>query len=313
VSGDIREELKPRAATFEAFLGDMFEVRTRDVPAALRQAMRHSLFAGGKRLRPLLCGLACEAVGGRFGQSLPAGVALEMTHTYSLIHDDLPAMDDDDLRRGRPTCHKVYGDALAILAGDAMQAMAFDVVIGGYHPAVASVMVTELAKGAGAAGMVGGQVLDLIADGKISPPSGGCKPPVFDKESLEQIHRLKTGALFRSTLVMGAYASRDAVEGVDDTFTQSCSRLTDYADAFGLLFQVTDDLLDAEGSEAATGKKTGKDAARGKLTYPGLIGIDASRAKARELAERCVASAEWFGQTGRPLAALARFVELRDR
>ena len=312
MSEDIWDDLKPRIAAVERGLQETFARFTTDISAPLREAMAHSLFAGGKRLRPLLCGLACEAVGGRFEQALPAGVALEMIHTYSLVHDDLPAMDDDDLRRGRPTCHKVYGDALAILAGDALQTLAFEVVVGSYAPAVASVIVKALAKGSGAAGMVGGQVYDLLADGKI-PLCGGGKPPVFDIVGLEQIHRLKTGALFQSTLAIGAHASREDMNLSDDEFDHRLGLLTDYADAFGLLFQVTDDLLDAEGTEAATGKKTGKDAAKGKLTYPGLIGIEASRAKAKELTERCVERVAWFGERGRPLASLARFVERRDR
>jgi geranylgeranyl diphosphate synthase type II len=312
VSVEIWEELKPRGMAVERALRERFDAHTIGVPPILREAMDYSLFAGGKRLRPLLCGLACEAVGGRFEHSLPAGVALEMMHTYSLVHDDLPAMDDDDLRRGRATCHKVFGDALAILAGDALQTLAFEVVVGSYGPAVASVIVKELARGAGAAGMVGGQVYDLIADGKI-PLSRGSKPPVFDIVGLEQIHRLKTGALFQSTMAIGAHASRGDVGCEDNEFDHRLGRLSEFARAFGLLFQVTDDLLDAEGTEAATGKKTGKDAAKGKLTYPGLIGIDASRAKAKELADRCMASVEWFGERGRTLAALARFVERRDR
>ena len=308
---DIWEEITPRLAQCEVALRDRFRGRLPDVPSVLNGAMEYSLFAGGKRLRPLMCGLACEAVGGRFEQSLAAGAALEMIHTYSLIHDDLPAMDDDDLRRGRPTCHKIYGDALAILAGDALQAMAFDLLIDSYIPAVASVMVKELAKGAGAGGMVGGQVLDLIADGRIAVTDTSAFR--LDLPQLELIHCLKTGALFRSCLLLGEFAARERIECSDEHHDQMCGWLNEYATAFGLLFQVTDDLLDVEGTEKITGKKTGKDVAKGKLTYPGLLGIAASRAKAAELANACVAVVERFGERGRLLAELARFVERRDR
>lgn len=301
MANDFWEELRPRVSSIERMLHELFDVHAADSPAILREAMEYSLFAGGKRLRPLLCGLACEAVGGRFERALPAGAALEMIHTYSLIHDDLPAMDDDDLRRGRPTCHKVYGDALAILAGDALQSMAFQVVATRYRPAVATVMIEVSAAGAGAVGMVGGQVLDLIAEGRIDG-----RGTAFD---LETIHRMKTGALFRSSLLLGGHAASDS----NDEPPRECGELAEYAAAFGLLFQVTDDLLDAEGTEGATGKKTGKDAAKGKLTYPGLLGIEASRAKAAELANRCVEVAGRFGERGRLLAELARFVERRDR
>ena len=313
MASDLWAELKPKQAIVERSLRELFDSTTKSVPERLCEAMEYSLFAGGKRLRPLLCGLACEAVGGKFEQALPAGIAVEFIHTYSLIHDDLPAMDDDDLRRGRPTCHKVYGDALAILAGDALQALAFDMLTNSYRPNVAAVMVTTLARGAGAAGMVGGQALDLIADGRI-PASGGRQSPVSHTvEHLESIHRMKTGALFEASLVLGATASREEVDCADDPYQHQVEWLTQYAEAFGLLFQITDDLLDAEGNSAATGKKTGKDATRGKLTYPVLLGIAASKAKASELANQCAEAAGRFGERGEMLARLARFVERRDR
>jgi geranylgeranyl diphosphate synthase type II len=313
VASDLWAELKPKQAKIELALRESFDALTRLVPARLREAMEYSLFAGGKRLRPLLAGLACEAVGGRFEQALPAGIAVEFIHTYSLIHDDLPAMDDDDLRRGRPTCHKVYGDAMAILAGDALQPLAFEILANSYQPSVAAVMVTALARGAGATGMVGGQVLDLIADGRIPASGGRPSPGSQTVDHLETIHRKKTGALFEAALVLGAIASREEVDCADDPHQHQVQWLTQYADAFGLLFQITDDLLDAEGNSAATGKKTGKDANRGKLTYPGLLGIEASKAKAKELADACVHAAERFGERGEMLARLARFVERRDR
>lgn len=310
MASELWEELKPRQQAIERSLRELFEAHTGGMPAILRAAMDYSLFAGGKRLRPLFCGLACEAVGGQFEMALPVGIALEMIHTYSLIHDDLPSMDDDDLRRGRPTCHKVYGEALAILAGDGLQSLAFGVVTGSYLPAKAAVMIYEMVRGAGGAGMVGGQVLDLMADGRI-PTSVISDPRTV--EYLELIHRRKTGALFRTALLCGSHAAELEADCADQMLDHRNGWLTDYADAFGLLFQITDDLLDAEGNAAATGKKTGKDATRGKLTYPGLLGIEASKAKAKELADACVHAAERFGERGQTLAKLARFVERRDR
>ena len=289
-------ELEPHRQAVEDALADI--PTDPDCPSAVRDAMRYSLQAGGKRLRPILCMLACEAVGGNHPklQAIDAAVAVELVHTYSLVHDDLPAMDDDDLRRGRPTCHKVYGEALAILAGDALLTLAFEVVAW-TNPATVRESVRELAHGAGAAGMVGGQTLDLIADGRI----GGPVPTTV--ADLEAIHRRKTGALIRSAARLGVYAA-----GRTDT-----ARLDQYTDALGLLFQVTDDLLDVQSTEAATGKRVGKDAARGKLTYPGLLGVEASRRKATELCAEAVKAADAFGPAGRTLAELARWVVSRDR
>lgn len=257
--------------------------------------MAYSLLAPGKRLRPILVALACEAAGGTLEMSLPAGCAVEMIHAYSLIHDDLPAMDDDDLRRGLPTCHKKFGEALAILAGDALLTLAFEVLASSYGPRTAAVGCVELASAAGSAGMVGGQVLDLEAE----------TAPISNLNDLEAIHRRKTGALFRASLRLGAIV---ALEGA-----QPPPAIDRYAAAFGLAFQVTDDLLDVVGTVESTGKKVGKDAARGKLTYPGLLGIEASRKKARELGAEAVAAAEAFGERGRWLADLARYVAERDR
>jgi geranylgeranyl diphosphate synthase type II len=264
--------------------------------------MAYSLFAPGKRLRPLLTVLACEAAGGTVELALSAGCAVEMVHTYSLVHDDLPAMDDDDLRRGLPTCHKKFGEALAILAGDALLTLAFEVLATGYGPKTAAVSCAELAAGAGAAGMVGGQVLDLTSP---STAVDGLEA------GLEDIHRRKTGALFRSALRLGVYAAQaERPEGVD---RDTLAAVDAYAAAFGLAFQVTDDLLDAEGSADKAGKRVGKDAARGKLTYPGLLGVEASKAKAKELGQEAVAAAGRFGPGGQPLADLARYVVSRDR
>jgi geranylgeranyl diphosphate synthase type II len=252
----------------------------------------------------MLVVLACEAAGGEAELSLPAACAVEMVHTYSLIHDDLPAMDDDDLRRGLPTCHKRYGEALAILAGDALLTGAFEMLAASYPARTAAVGCMELARGAGAAGMVGGQTLDLIAEGKIGQP--GASPGLYD---LEDLHARKTGALFRASLRLGVHvAQAERPEGTNPRTIAAADR---YAAAFGLAFQVTDDLLDVEGSAESAGKRVGKDAARGKLTYPGLLGVEESRRKAAELGREAIAAAEELGSP--LLAAVARYVVQRDR
>ena len=240
-------------------------------PASLAEAMRYSLLAGGKRLRPILVLMANEAAGGNDRQALPAAAAVEMIHTYSLIHDDLPAMDDDDLRRGRPTCHKVFGEAMAILAGDALLTQAFEVLASNYPPATAAACCRELARGAGAAGMVGGQVEDLA-----------CEQQSGSLEALKNVHARKTGGLFRACLGLGVLTAQgDRPGGPDPILLES---LDAYGRCFGMIFQITDDLIDVEGSAEKTGKRTQKDAARGKLTYPCFLGIEESRRQALDLA-----------------------------
>jgi geranylgeranyl diphosphate synthase type II len=304
-------ELKPRQAAIDDALGVWLARVTATGPAAVHEAMAYSLFAPGKRLRPMLVVLACEATGGTLERALPAGCAVEMIHTYSLIHDDLPAMDDDDLRRGLPTCHKRYGEALAILAGDALLTGAFQVLAEGYPARTAAVSCLELAKGAGAVGMVGGQTLDLQAEGRIAAPEGcrGATGTLSDLGRLEDLHARKTGALFRSSLRLGVYAAQGEHPG--GPLSEALASADRFAGAFGLLFQLTDDLLDVQGSADKAGKRVGKDAARGKLTYPGLLGVEESRRKAAELGQQAVAAAE---QLGSPLLAdLARFVVTREK
>ena len=312
MSLEIWEYLKPRQALFEESLRTTLTKLTAGSPPAIVEAMGYSLLAPGKRLRPMLVILACEATGGAIPTALPSACALEMIHTYSLIHDDLPAMDDDDLRRGLPTCHVKFGEALGILAGDGLLTLAFETVARGYPAKTAAVSIVELANGAGGHGMVGGQVLDLSAEGRISCgtqyESGSAAPTVA---VLEAIHRRKTGALFRSSLRLGLMAAQGEREcGIDFDAIMS---LDIYANAFGLLFQITDDLLDVDSSAEVTGKRTGKDAARGKLTYPVLLGLDASRKRAQELADKAIWAANTFGERGKPLADLARYVVDRDR
>lgn len=266
-------------------------------PEQLNEAMRYSLLSPGKRLRPGLVLTAAEACGGSRSEALGAAVAIEMVHAYSLIHDDLPAMDDDDLRRGRPTCHVQFDEATAVLAGDALLTAAFEVIATRIRPAERAVQACEvLAKSAGRAAMVGGQMDDLIAE-KLDQQ--------HNLAWLEAIHRRKTGALFTCSLQLGGICV-----GADKTQIAS---LTKYATDLGLAFQIVDDLLDWEGDGEEMGKQSGKDAARGKLTFPGLIGVDASRAKASELVIAAKAEAKLFRSSGDRLTQLADYVLQRSR
>jgi geranylgeranyl diphosphate synthase type II len=296
LSDDLGHYLQEKRALVEAQLHQALRLDA-GCPPSLAEAMAYSLLAPGKRLRPLLVLLAAEACGGRDRDALPAAVAVEMVHTYSLIHDDLPAMDDDDLRRGRPTCHKQFGEALAILAGDALLTLAFQVLAEGLPPAVAAACCRELARGAGAAGMVGGQVADLAWEKR-----GGTLA------DLESLHARKTGALFRACLRMGARAASEG--GPDPTVLEG---LDAYGRCFGLCFQITDDLLDVEGDESHTGKRVRKDAGRGKLTYPGFLGTAESRLRAEALCREARAHLAPLGPRGGRLAALLRLLLERDR
>jgi geranylgeranyl diphosphate synthase type II len=265
-------------------------------PDRLREAMSWSLLAGGKRLRPALVLLACEACGGEVSDALPAGCAIEMVHTYSLIHDDLPAMDDDDLRRGRPTCHRQFDEATAILAGDALLTLAFEIIASDVKPAeVATACGADLASAAGAAGMVGGQMADLEAESL----------EVTDVAQLESIHRRKTGRLLCSALTMGGRIAGASPE--------TLRRLQKYGKNVGLAFQIADDLLDVTGDQDKMGKALRKDAGHGKLTYPSLLGESESRQRAERLIAEAVQELQVFGSRGRKLEAVARYVIERDR
>lgn len=288
-------------------------------PAALLEAMRYGVLAPGKRLRPLLVILAAEACDGTDHDALPAASAVEMVHAYSLVHDDLPAMDNDDLRRGLPTCHKQFGEALAILAGDALLTLAFAVLAGSYPPATAAACCRELALGAGAAGMVGGQVDDLASE-RGQPAglrNGGCDPPGEGPHGgpsvnvLEKIHARKTGALFRACLRLGAWVAQGENPGGPAPWC--LDSLDEYGRCFGQAFQITDDLLDVEGDAAQTGKRVQKDAGRGKLTYPGLLGVVESRRRAHRLCGEARAHVQALGTKGERLAALTHLVSERDR
>ena len=265
-------------------------------PESLRDAMRYSLLAGGKRLRPILCLAACELVGGSSELAMPTAVALEMIHTMSLIHDDLPAMDNDDLRRGRPTNHKVYGDAMAILAGDAMLSRAFEMVAvrSANVPADRLLRVVgELALVSGAPGLVGGQVVDLESEGKA-----------VDLQTLEYIHLHKTAALLRACVVTGAL-----IGGASDDQLEA---MRTYANGIGLAFQIIDDILDVTASSEVLGITAGKDLLADKTTYPKLLGLDASREKALQLVRESKAALEPWRDKAAPLLALADYVASRD-
>lgn len=264
-------------------------------PGTLHAAIRHSIFAGGKRLRPVLLLAACEACGGDAEQALPAACAVECIHTYSLIHDDLPCMDDDDFRRGRPTCHKVYGEAVAVLAGDALQPMAFELLL--QSPAgsgfTAADLVRELAVTAGSLHLIAGQVRDLEGEGKTIS---------FDE--LRLIHEGKTAALLTSSLRLGAM-----VAGASET---QLADVTTFGHALGLAFQVIDDILDVTQSSEVLGKTAGKDAAAGKSTYPAILGLDASRAEAARLTDEARAALQHFGPGARRLGELAGHLLQRE-
>lgn len=266
-----------------------------DCPVVLRDAIRHSLLAPGKRLRPLLTLMATEACGSKIEAALPAACAVEMIHAYSLIHDDLPAMDDDDLRRGLPTCHKVFGEGNAILAGDALLARAFEIVAKDTRSDVAARCCALLAHAAGASQLVGGQVDDLAAE---QQDGGGL-------DELEAIHRRKTGAMLVVSLQLGGV--------IADATDEQLEALERYGQNLGLAFQVVDDLLDFDGDEEQLGKRTGKDADRGKLTYPVLLGVEASRERAAELVDEACSAASLFGERAKSLLTLAKFVLERKR
>lgn len=267
-------------------------------PTIIFQAVRYSLFAGGKRIRPILCMAAAEALGGNPEATLPVGCALEMIHTYSLIHDDLPAMDNDDYRRGILTNHKIFGENIAILAGDALLTEAFHLLS---HPAYLQDLPAEkrldlihdISQAAGFFGMVGGQVMDVQAEGKE-----------FDMGTLQYIHSHKTGTMITSSVRAGA-----VLAGGNNG---EIIAMTQYATQMGLAFQIADDILNVEGEEKRLGKKTGTDRERGKATYPALVGVENSRKKGQELLAEAMAAIAVFGDRAEPLRQIARHIVERD-
>jgi geranylgeranyl diphosphate synthase type II len=262
-------------------------------PQTLHKAMRYSLFAGGKRLRPALVFAACEASGGTFDEAAPAAGAVEMIHTYSLIHDDLPAMDNDDLRRGRPTCHKVYGDALAILAGDGLLTLAFETLARAPRREMIPALVRAMAAGAGCQGMVGGQVLDIEGEGKPATLEG-----------VQAIHRWKTAALIGASCETGALSGGAPLAQAE--------AMRGFGVKIGLAFQIVDDILDITKPCEELGKTPGKDQKAGKATYPAVLGVEKARAEAARLIGEAEKDLAAFGDRGRVLQDLARFVMERE-
>jgi len=290
---DLEAYLKARRQLVDAAL-DGFLPRADTPPPSVHRAMRYSVLAGGKRLRPILVIAGAELVGAQPSLVMPTACALEMIHTYSLIHDDLPAMDDDDYRRGRLTNHKMFGDAIAILAGDALLTLAFQLVaqnaaVTGVDAKVVCDVVAEIAEAAGTLGMVGGQVVDIESEGKTITP-----------EELEYIHIHKTAALLRASLSAGA-----RLGGAD---AAALAAVGDAGQSLGLAFQIVDDILDVEGSLETLGKTAGSDERKQKVTYPALHGIEASRREARRLIERTKSRLAVFGARSAPVCALADFV-----
>jgi geranylgeranyl diphosphate synthase, type II len=280
-------------------------------PVRLASAIRYGVLGGGKRLRPILCLMAAEACGGESEAALPAACALEMVHAYSLIHDDLPAMDNDDLRRGRSTCHRAFDEATAILTGDALLTLAFEVIARDIKPETTALRcVTILADAAGHAGMLAGQMADLqaekLTENREEAPHATPRFDTTDRlRALEAIHCRKTGAILRAALQMGAVTA-----GAPDKSTEALDR---YGRAVGLAFQIIDDLLDVQGDESKLGKRVGKDSNQGKWTYPRFLGVEGSRLRARQLAEEAVAALEPLGSDSHRLRDLALALLERDR
>jgi geranylgeranyl diphosphate synthase type II len=263
-------------------------------PASVHEAMRYSLFAGGKRVRPILAVAAAEALGAKTADLLPIGGSLELIHTYSLIHDDLPAMDDDDFRRGRATCHKKFGEAAAILAGDGLLTMAFEILSDPRRleavPANRLIaIIKEISTASGVCGMVGGQVVDMESEGKE-----------VDFPTLEYIHTHKTGALIRASVRVGALYARAG--------KRQFTALTHYGERVGLAFQIADDILDVTGRQEEIGKDVGSDIRKGKKTFPSFYGLEESRKRAAEVADKAVEALQGFGRAADPLRELAKYV-----
>ena len=292
----LKETLEEGQARTDQALDRLIPLETQH-PVSIHKAMRHSVFAGGKRLRPVLCMEAGRMIAGSLPKKIEElGAALEMLHTYSLIHDDLPALDNDDLRRGRPTCHKVFGDAIAILAGDALQTQAYEVLARLECPAEARVrIIEEIARGTGTLnGMIGGQVVDLEAE--HAQPTA---------EMLEYIHRAKTAALITASLVSGGLYA-----GANDN---EARRLRAFGQSIGLAFQIVDDVLDVTQTSEQLGKTAGKDTAAQKATYPALFGIDESVRKADALVSAAFGELESFGEKADTLKELARYLVERKK
>jgi len=296
---DIRTYFLEKREIVDAAL-DRYFPKNVETPTNLQKAIRHSLFAGGKRIRPILAIAAFEAAGGKGNKVLPFACALEMVHTYSLIHDDLPAIDDDDYRRGKPTCHKVFGEGIALLAGDALLTEAFQVVTSRQarealldENGLVLDLINRLAQAAGMLGMVGGQVVDVESEGRE-----------VDLPTIQYIHTHKTGAMILASIQIGAKLAG----AKEETF----KALTRYGERVGLAFQIADDILNVEGTRELLGKNVGSDLSRQKATYPSVLGLEESKKRARELAELAVDALTLFGAEAEPLRGIAHFIIARD-
>jgi geranylgeranyl diphosphate synthase type II len=290
---DLKEYLRQRAAEVDAAL-DAWLPPAKRAPATIHKAMRYAVFAGGKRLRPVLCLAAAEACGGDPARALPAACAVEVMHTYSLVHDDLPCMDDDDLRRGRPTCHKVFGEGMAVLCGDALLTEAFALVA--WMPATARYSaadhVRELAAAGGSLRLIGGQVMDLEGEGRQ-----------LTKAQLVKIHQAKTAALLTTSLRLGAMGANATPAKLE--------ALSTFGQALGLAFQVIDDILDVTQSSAQLGKTAGKDAKAQKVTYPAILGLEKSRKEAAALTGKALAALAPLGTKAARLRQIAEYLLVR--
>jgi geranylgeranyl diphosphate synthase, type II len=291
---DLKRYLTARQNEVDRAL-DRFLPKESVPPATIHKAMRYSLFAGGKRLRPILCLAAAEACGGKSAGALPHACAVECIHTYSLIHDDLPSMDNDDLRRGRPTCHKVFGDAIAILAGDALLTIAFEIAAKTRKVSRYDVrdVFREVADAAGSRKLIAGQVADLEAEGRT-----------LSREQVRSIHKNKTAALLTTSIRLGAMAA--------NATTKQLAAVTAFGRALGLAFQVIDDILDVTQTSEKLGKSAGKDIAAKKATYPAVFGLEKSRSEARRLTTRAHRSLEALGDDAIVLRALADYLLARE-
>ena len=296
---DINRYLQEKKERVDSAL-ERYLPKREELTSNLHRAMQHSLFAGGKRIRPILSIASFEAAGGKGERILPFACALEMIHTYSLIHDDLPAIDNDDYRRGKPTCHKVFGEAIAILAGDGLLTEAFRLMTNqpakdpsSRDEALVLDLINEVAQAAGVLGMVGGQVVDIESEGKA-----------VDLPTVQYIHTHKTGAMILASVRVGA-----KLGGAKETLLKA---LTRYGESLGLAFQVADDILNVEGRVALMGKKTGSDLFKGKATYPSVLGVDESKIRSKELVEMAVDALKPLGPEADPLREIARFIIARE-
>ncbi len=297
---DIQRYLQEQKERVDSAL-ERYLPKKEELTSNLHRAMQHSLFAGGKRIRPILAIASFEAAGGKGERILPVACALEMIHTYSLIHDDLPAIDNDDTRRGKPTCHKVFGEAVALLAGDGLLTEAFRLMT---HPhgterfsgdeALALIdLMNEVAQAAGVSGMVGGQVVDIESEGKA-----------VDLPTVQYIHTHKTGAMILASVRAGA-----RLGGARETLLRA---LTRYGESLGLSFQIADDILNVEGKAALMGKQTGTDLFKRKATYPSVLGVEESKARSKELVEIAIDALKQLGPEADPLREIARFIIARE-